>query len=293
MTLLILVGCSLVIAENAVTPEPTPAPTALPPTPTENAPPTPMFIVMADASVSRALLDHPELYLVKLDTILDSGGFANIENPGSLPNTSGYIYQYPGATAVRDGLIRNGKLDTSLWTEDATACSYDLADSVNAARAAARDYGIPMEIMGPLILSESSFTNILPGQNGGCYLINNGVAACLGQIYKPSGWRFAGNEIHPDVNVWDLFNPYTCMQNSARILDGRQYWTALTGARNNPESWFPLVAGYKNIGMSHEHFQNVFLKYYYAGGFAYTHTDGRNYWISFSSDLVNSELVFE
>lgn len=256
--------------------------------------PTPAFITSMDMMPSELLLTSPDLLLVSVASIEESGGFAN-QDSGSLPPEDSYVYQYPGAEVIRQYLVGRGVLDQSLWTDDATLCSYDMADNINAVRAAARDYNIPLSIMGPLVLSEASFTNTFPAiGRDGCILINNGVAAGLGQIYKPAGWSFSSAaQIHPEVNVWDLFNPYVGMQHSASILDGRQYWNPLTGPRESGSSWFALVAGYKNISQEHEHFQNVFLKYYYSGGFAYTHpSTGRNYWISFNDSLANSEFVF-
>ncbi len=269
------------------------------------------FVVLDDSVglVSHELLNLPELQRVRLSDIVAEGGFANVEDVSQIfsqmpefanvdnagrPPQDVYIFQYPGSASLLSQL--SSILDTSLHTNDPVLCGYDMADWVNATRAAAKAGGIPMSIMGPLFLSESWFTNTLPAPDGGCYLLNNSVAACMGQIYKPAGWSFVGREIHPEVNVNDLYDPFRCAQESVRILDGRQYWTPLsgTGERSNPYNWFDLVAGYKNITRSHEHFTGTFEKYFNAGGFAYTYPEnGKTYWISFSDSLVDSQLVFE
>lgn len=293
LLILLLAGCNVLYVDTEA-PTPTPSnvvtlakPTASTPTatPTQAPTATAAFLKLADARVSRKLLEQPELLIIPLAMIEKQ--VVNVPAESIPTQSNGEVFVY------RPDIRVNG-MDYGLHRSE--GCNFNLADYVNQTRQIARERQIPMRILGPLILSESSYVNLVPDGSGGCHLMNNGVAACLTQIYKPSGWYFGASEqVHPGVNVWDLFDSWNCLSYGAQVLEGRAaYFEGLSGPREVPESWFNAVAGYKAITTSHSHFQNVFLKYYNAQGFMYTHpATGKSYWISFAEEDVDEMLTFE
>ncbi len=149
-----------------------------------------------------------------------------------------------------------------VFVVDSESCGLSVLSAVELARTIALERGIPWNIWGPLILSESSYRQFVSDAYGNCTVIENSIGAyCLAQVYMA---------VHPQYTKQALADPRACLNAGADILLQKYSRT---------QDWHEAVARYKGITRAdftqHRDYK-IFNNYHAAGGFI----EPSGYWIS-------------